>query len=318
MFHELIFWCFRHYYYILVFAHQHTHEIINESVCFIWQSVTFLLSFSSRPVYHISMGMEPKPNSEEAAFVPNKALGQNFLVRGDVIDAILESSQIDGKRVLEIGSGTGALTEGLLKRASFLAAVEKDGRLCERLRERFGERLTLLHADALDVDISALMGNEPWHAVGNLPYYATTPIVLRLLSLLPESMTLMVQQEAAERFTAQPKDRVYGPAAVMAACFYDTTGVLKAPRDCFRPAPEVDSAVVRLTRNARRTADGIRFLAFLKQAFSMRRKTLYNNLQRDERLLPALEKAGFPADARAEALPPETLITIYQSLEHGL
>ena len=111
--------------------------------------------------------------------------------------------------MLEIGPGTGALTEGLLSRAAYLAAVEKDGRLCELLQERFGERLTLLHADMLDADIPALMGTEPWHAVGNLPYYATTPIVLRLLSLLPESMTLMVQKEAADRFFAKAKDRVY-------------------------------------------------------------------------------------------------------------
>ena len=216
--------------------------------------------------------------------------------------------------MLEIGPGTGALTQGLLARAAFLAAVEKDGRLCDILRERFGERLTLLHADALDADIPALMGLQPWHAVGNLPYYATTPIVLRLLSLLPESMTLMVQKEAAERFFAQPKDRVYGPVAVACACFYDAEPVLNAPRDCFRPAPEVDSIVVRLSRNTRPAPDAAKFLSFLKQAFSMRRKTLYNNVSRDQRVLQTLENLGFASDARAEALPPEALLTIYLAL----
>ena len=255
-----------------------------------------------------------QPNPVPAGFVPNKALGQNFLSSGSIIDAILEQAQIEGKRVLEIGPGTGALTQGLVARAGFLSAVEKDGRLCALLRERFGESLTLVHADVLDADIPALMGSEPWHAVGNLPYYATTPIVLRLLSLLPDSMTLMVQKEAAERFFAGARDRVYGPVAVIAGCCYTANVVVNAPRGCFTPPPEVDSVVVRLLRNERQVSDGIQFLSFLKQAFSMRRKTLYNNLNKDARVLPALSALDVPADARAEALAPEQLLAVFESL----
>lgn len=257
---------------------------------------------------------QSKTNPVPEGFVPNKALGQNFLSSVSIIDAILEHAQADGKRVLEIGPGTGALTEGLLSRAAFLAAVEKDGRLCELLRERFGEQLKLLHADVLDADIPALMGDAPWHAVGNLPYYATTPIVLRLLSLLPESMTLMVQKEAAERFFAGAKDRVYGPVAVITGCCYTAKVVVNAPRGCFTPPPEVDSVVVRLERNSRAVSDSAAFLSFLKQAFSMRRKTLYNNMNKDERVLPALTAMGIPADIRAEALSPEQLLRIFETL----
>lgn len=262
---------------------------------------------------------QTKINPLPAGFVPNKALGQNFLSSGSIIEAILHEAQIDGKRVLEIGPGTGALTDGLLSRAAFLAAVEKDGRLCELLSTRFGERLTLLHADALDADIPALMGQAPWHAVGNLPYYATTPIVLRLLSLLPESMTLMVQKEAADRFFATAKDRVYGPVAVMSGCFYTANVVVNAPRGCFSPPPEVDSVVVRLARNEQPAVDGTAFLAFLKQAFSMRRKTLYNNLKNNDldqnaRVLLSLSALGYPQDARAEALSPEALLAVFQAL----
>ena len=257
---------------------------------------------------------QSKTNPVPEGFVPNKALGQNFLSSVSIIDAILEHAQADGKRVLEIGPGTGALTEGLLSRAAFLAAVEKDGRLCELLRERFGEQLKLLHADVLDADIPALMGDAPWHAVGNLPYYATTPIVLRLLSLLPESMTLMVQKEAAERFFAGAKDRVYGPVAVITGCCYTAKVVVNAPRGCFTPPPEVDSVVVRLERNSRAVSDSAAFLSFLKQAFSMRRKTLYNNMNKDERVLPALTAMGIPADIRAEALLPEQLLRIFETL----
>ena len=90
---------------------------------------------------------QTKMNQVPEGFVPNKALGQNFLSNRSIIDAILEQAQIDGKRVLEIGPGTGALTEGLVARAGFVAAVEKDGRLCELLAERFGESLSLVHAD---------------------------------------------------------------------------------------------------------------------------------------------------------------------------
>ena len=254
------------------------------------------------------------PNPVPAGFVPNKALGQNFLSSETIIEAILDAAQIDGLHVLEIGPGTGALTQGLLSRAGFLAAVEKDGRLCELLTERFGEKMTLVHADVLDADIPALMGSEPWHAVGNLPYYATTPIVLRMLSLLPESMTLMVQKEAAPRFFAPPKDRVYGPVAVVTGCFYDANVVVNAPRSCFNPPPEVDSVVVRLARNAQPAVDGAAFLSFLKQAFSMRRKTLYNNLNKDDRIFATLDELQFPTDARAEALPPEALLKLFLAL----
>ncbi len=255
-----------------------------------------------------------KPNPVPAGFVPNKALGQNFLSSEAIIEAILDAAQIDGLRVLEIGPGTGALTQGLLSRAGFLCAVEKDGRLCELLTERFGEKMTLVHADVLDADIPALMGSEPWHAVGNLPYYATTPIVLRMLSLLPESMTLMVQKEAAPRFFAPPKDRVYGPVAVVTGCFYEAKVVVNAPRSCFNPPPEVDSVVVRLARNAQPAVDGAAFLSFLKQAFSMRRKTLYNNLSKDDRIFATLDELRFPTDARAEALPPEALLKLFLAL----
>ena len=257
---------------------------------------------------------QTKMNPVPEGFVPNKALGQNFLSNRSIIDAILEQAQIDGKRVLEIGPGTGALTEGLVARAGYVAAVEKDGRLCELLAERFGESLSLVHADVLDADIPALMGSEPWHAVGNLPYYATTPIVLRLLSLLPSSMTLMVQKEAADRFFAEAKDRVYGPVAVLTGCCYTAKVVVNAPRSCFTPPPEVDSVVVRLARNAQPAVDGAAFLSFLKQAFSMRRKTLYNNVNKDERVTETLARLNFPADARAEALPPEALLNLFLAL----
>jgi len=247
-------------------------------------------------------------------FVPNKALGQNFLTRQSAIRAIVDAAGIDGQTILEIGPGTGALTAELVKRAAGLIVVEKDKRLSDFLRQRFGDTLTVVHADFLDVDVPALTGGKAWHAVGNLPYYVTTPIVLRLLSLLPASMTLMVQSEAAERFYAAPGDRVYGPLSVLAQCFYRTETVADVPRDCFSPQPEVDSVVVKLTKSAESDENAVAFLKFVKQAFSMRRKTLYNNLKKDPRLNDALAKLGLRPDVRAEAVPPQALYLLYQML----
>jgi 16S rRNA (adenine1518-N6/adenine1519-N6)-dimethyltransferase len=260
--------------------------------------------------------MEEQKSCDTAlkGFVPNKALGQNFLVSESTVRAILDAAEIDGKTVLEIGPGAGALTHGLLERAARVAAVEKDGRLCEFLSARFGEALILVHADFISADISALIGNGPWHAVGNLPYYATTPIVLRLLTLLPQSMTLMVQKEAAGRFFARPGDRIYGPLAVAAQCFYQITPALNVPRNCFSPQPDVDSAVVRLTRGEEFVKNPAGFMTFLKQAFSMRRKTLYNNLNKDDLLLDELCALGLPLNVRAEAIAPEALMQLYHHL----
>lgn len=250
-------------------------------------------------------------------FVPNKALGQNFLTDEAVIRAILDAADIGGKTVLEIGPGTGALTEGLLQRAAAVFAVEKDKRLCDYLLARFGARLTLVHADFLAADVVSLTAGKPWHAVGNLPYYATTPIVLRLLALQPESITLMVQSEAAERFFAQPRGRVYGPVAIAAQSFYTPSVVCRVSRTSFSPQPEVESTVLRLTRNDTRVERPAAFLAFVQAAFSQRRKTLFNALQRDPRLPDALRLCGAALDVRAEALPPETLLRLYRLLADG-
>ena len=127
-------------------------------------------------------------------------------------------------------------------------------------------------------------------------------------------MTLMVQKEAADRFFAEPKSRVYGPVSVATACLYRAKVVVNAPRSFFKPQPEVDSVVVRLARNDTAIANPSDFLSFLKLAFSMRRKTLYNVLSKDSRVPAALEMLGFSADVRAEALPPEALLRLYEML----
>ena len=150
---------------------------------------------------------------------------------------------------------------------------------------------------------------------GNLPYYITTPIVERLLPLLPLSLTLMVQREAAARFSAGPGARVYGPVAVFSQLYYTVRHVMDVPRESYYPQPEVDSSVVHLARrDALPDAEPAALLAFLHRAFAMRRKTLWNNLARAPQAAAALAALGLPADVRAEALPPAALLAVFQAL----
>ena len=150
---------------------------------------------------------------------------------------------------------------------------------------------------------------------GNLPYYITTPIVERLLPLLPLSLTLMVQREAAARFSAGPGARVYGPVAVFSQLYYTVRHVMDVPRESYYPQPDVDSSVVHLARrDALPDAEPAALLAFLHRAFAMRRKTLWNNLARAPQAAAALAALGLPADVRAEALPPAALLAVFQAL----
>ena len=153
---------------------------------------------------------------------------------------------------------------------------------------------------------------------GNLPYYITTPIVERLVPLLPLSLTLMVQREAAARFSAGPGARVYGPVAVFSQLYYTVRHVMDVPRDSYYPQPDVDSSVVHLARrDALPDAEPAALLAFLHRAFAMRRKTLWNNLARAPQAAAALAALGLPADVRAEALPPAALLAVFQALPPG-
>ena len=247
----------------------------------------------------------------------NRALGQNFLVSDEAIRAILDAAEPDGKPILEIGPGMGALTRGLVGRADRVVAVEKDARMADALRLELAacENLSVVTADFLDADVPSLMGDAPYEAVGNLPYYVTTPIAEKLLRLAPRRMTLMVQTEAAARFTAQPGDRVYGPVAVLSSLCYDTRTVLDVPPHAFYPAPEVKSRVVCLTRKSDAPTDGLSaFVRFIRRALLKRRKTLRNVLRDEAGLDNALDALSLDGGVRAETLSPETLYALWRRL----
>lgn len=215
-----------------------------------------------------------------------KRFGQNFLhdpaIIGRIVDAVRPQP---GETLVEIGPGLGALTEGLLDRAGSLTAIEIDRDLAAKLRERFGdnEGFRLLEGDALEVDYAALAGG-PIRLIGNLPYNLSSPLLFRFLEYSKHisDMTLMLQKELVDRIVAGPGSKTWGRLGVMVQARCDTERLLDIGPGAFRPAPKVDSAVLRLRPYAKAPVaidDPARFAALVKQAFSQRRKTLRKALQ---------------------------------------
>ncbi len=242
---------------------------------------------------------------------PNKALGQNFLVNEEKAAAIAAAACQGGLPALEIGPGLGALTGPLLRQAPRVCVVEIDAAMAAALSTLFADepKLRILREDFLQTDLSLIQAElgGPFVVAANLPYYATTPICLRLLSCgLPiPRMALMAQKEAAERFFAQPSCRQYGPLAVLAQHYYEPARLMELSPADYYPQPDVSSSVTLLTRRDTPLIPG--FADFLQRAFGQRRKTLPNNLKGLPGAAEALERCGIPPAARAESLEPETL-----------
>jgi 16S rRNA (adenine1518-N6/adenine1519-N6)-dimethyltransferase len=250
---------------------------------------------------------------------PNKALGQNFLCDPLAAGCVIDNLLSEGKRVLEIGPGLGAITREICAGADRVLAVEIDSRMADVLETELSEfrNLTVVCSDFLKTDIGLIRKilGDGFIVAGNLPYYITTPIVTKLLTMAPaaERMVLMVQSEAADRFFAGPKDRVYGPLTVLSQTAYDAELVMHVPPTSFFPVPDVSSAIIRFDRKPEKGTDMASFSAILKAAFSMRRKTLANslfanNMASKEETAAALKFMGYPEDARAESLTPADLL----------
>ncbi|MEG1548733.1 MAG: 16S rRNA (adenine(1518)-N(6)/adenine(1519)-N(6))-dimethyltransferase RsmA [Clostridia bacterium] len=234
---------------------------------------------------------------------PNRALGQNFLCDVSAIDKILAA--VAHMPVLEIGPGLGALTDGLLSRGLPVAAVEIDSAMVAALSTRFAKapNLNLIHADFLKIDMQRIVSvlGTRFVVAANLPYYATTPICARLLrSEHITSITLMLQKEAALRFTAQPGDRVYGPLTVLARYLYAVTPLFSLSPASYWPQPDVDSSVITLSRLDTPYLPELPRL--LDAAFAMRRKTLLNNLKPLDISADLILSCGVDPSARAETL----------------
>ncbi len=217
----------------------------------------------------------------------SKKLGQNFLIRRDVVDEIVYAAELEKDTpVLEIGPGIGTLTQGLAQSGASVTAVELDRRLLPVLETTLGgyDNVRIIHGDVLKVDIPELMNHQPFKVVANLPYYITTPIIMELLeSRLPiECMVMMVQKEVAERIAAKPGTKAYGALSVAVQFYTEPDIVMEVPPRAFMPAPEVTSAVIRCRLRQKPPVDVVDeklFFRVVKAAFAQRRKTFANTMR---------------------------------------
>ncbi len=240
---------------------------------------------------------------------PRKALGQNFLVTESFAERIVAAADVQGRDVLEIGPGMGALSERLAMRAARLTLLEIEARMAERLRERFAgaDHVRVVTGDALSADLAALVeGPGRGVVVANLPYSVASPILLRLLDASDryQRLVLMLQREVAERLVAAPGGKDYGLPSIWVALRGTARILFRVPPGAFVPRPKVESAVVAIELGtAPRVAlsDEARFRTLVRAAFAQRRKTLRAALGKlaSESLF---ERAGIDGRRRGETL----------------
>ncbi|MCR5737171.1 MAG: 16S rRNA (adenine(1518)-N(6)/adenine(1519)-N(6))-dimethyltransferase RsmA [Eubacterium sp.] len=258
---------------------------------------------------------------DQYQFAFQKKFGQNFLIDSNILEGIVESAEITKDDfVLEIGPGIGTMTQYLCEAARQVVAVEIDKALIPILEHTLSEydNVEVINQDVLKVDIKSLAeernNGKPIKVVANLPYYITTPIIMGLFeSGVPiESITIMVQKEVADRMQTGPGSKDYG-ALSLAVQYYATAEVqMIVSANCFMPRPNVDSAVIKLTRHqepAVDVQDEKLMFRIIRASFNQRRKTLVNGLKNSaelsfskEEILEAIQKLGKPETIRGEAL----------------
>ena len=260
-----------------------------------------------------------RPLLERHGFSFSRSLGQNFLINPSVCPRMAAASgAAPGVGVLEIGPGIGVLTQELAALAEKVVAVEIGHRLPPILSETLAgcPNVSVVEGDAMELDLRTLLaeqfGEMPVVVCANLPYYITSPLLMRLLEQrLPlRAITVMVQKEAAERICAAPGTRACGAVSAAIAYYAEPEQLFTGSRGSFMPAPKVDSRVIRLTLRAAppiRVPDETAFFSLIRAAFSQRRKTLVNavshGLQLDKGTVSAaVAAAGLPPMARAEEL----------------
>ena len=252
----------------------------------------------------------------------NKSLGQNFLINDEVVTKIVERAEISEEDlVIEIGPGLGTLTKELLEKAGKVIAIELDKRMIEILTDRFNlyNNFALINDDVLKVDLNKLIEEnvkdniKNAKIVANLPYYITTPIIMKLLEeKLPiESITVMIQKEVADRLIENPGGKNSGAITYSVYYYAEAKEVLKVMPNSFVPEPAVESKVIKLNireKNAVQVQDEKLMFKIIKYVFMQRRKTLVNALEKSDifkskkEIIEILEKLGINEKIRGEAL----------------
>lgn len=269
-------------------------------------------------------------------FTFKKSLGQNFLTEPNILRKIVATAEITKEtNVIEVGPGIGALTEHLGQSANQVLAFEIDDRLIPVLADTLAPypNIKVLHQDVLTADLANIIAREftqdyPIKVVANLPYYITTPIMMHFLeSGVPiAEMIVMMQKEVADRISAKPGTKAYGSLSIAVQYYMEAKLAFVVPKTVFVPQPNVDSAILKLTRRAKPAVEVIDEKAFFKltkAAFQLRRKTLWNNLQnfygKDEAakawLTQALELASIDPTRRGETLSLAEFAALSNALE---
>lgn len=260
---------------------------------------------------------------EKYGFSFKKSLGQNFLIDTNILKKIVSFAELtDHSGAIEIGPGIGALTEQLARLSKKVVAFEIDQRLLPILADTLApyDNVKVIHSDVLKADVQQVIAEEFTEfedivVVANLPYYVTTPIIMKLLEeRLPiRGIVCMLQKEVADRISAVPGTKDYGSLSIAVQYYMEAETVMIVPKTVFVPQPNVDSAVIRLTKRespAVKVKDEPFFFQVTKACFAQRRKTLLNNLtsqladgkQKKGEILSALETSGIEPSRRGETL----------------
>ncbi|XEC94995.1 16S rRNA (adenine(1518)-N(6)/adenine(1519)-N(6))-dimethyltransferase RsmA [Paenibacillus tarimensis] len=262
-----------------------------------------------------------------------KSLGQNFLIDQNILQKIVAAAELDEtKGALEIGPGIGALTQHLARTADRVTAVEIDQRLIPILGDIFAgqSNVEIVHGDVLKLDLASLVesrfqGLSGVSVVANLPYYVTTPILMKLLEdKLPlQHIVVMIQKEVAERMAAKPGSKAFGSLSVAVQYYCEPKLVCEVPHTVFIPQPNVDSAVIKLSLRDKppvEVSDESFFFRVVQASFAQRRKTIANNLgvfvgkERREQLIQLLKSINIDAMRRGETLSLEEFAAVSEAL----
>lgn len=271
---------------------------------------------------------------EAHGFKFSKSLGQNFLTDKNIIDEIVDGVNIGPEDlVIEIGPGIGVITYEAAQLAKNVIAVEIDKSLLPILEETLGEfdNVRVINEDILKLDLNEVIegeGSPNVKIMGNLPYYITTPIIMKILEdgVKADSITIMMQKEVADRIKAQPGSKAYGALSVAVQYYCTVDKVASVPRSVFVPQPNVDSIVLRLNirkEKAVQVEDEKLFFDCVKAGFGQRRKTLLNSLQNvkgitKEIVVDSLAAAGIESSRRAETLNLEEFASVANEVKKRL
>lgn len=283
----------------------------------------------------IATPVRTKEILDKYGFSFKKSLGQNFLIDTNILNRIVDHAELtETSGAIEIGPGIGALTEQLARRSKKVVAFEIDQRLLPILQETLDPypNVNIIHSDVLKADVRAVIetefaGFDDVMVVANLPYYVTTPIIMKLLEeKLPiRGIVCMLQKEVADRIAAKPGTKEYGSLSIAVQYYTKAETVMIVPKTVFVPQPNVDSAVIRLTLHAEppvKVTDETFFFFVTRSSFAQRRKTIQNNLisqlpdgkERKEDILAALNEAEIVPSRRGETLSIEEFARLSEAL----